>query len=128
MGVRIVKTVAERDHRARIVIQDDGCEAAECRHRIVGRQQHAAHGKTRALFEMQVGDDEQPLLFPEQRAGEIGEKFDRANTHGLPQPDVVDGQHAQEMIRIGDVLAVVDHAAMIRKSLLSDRMGTVSVR
>ncbi|WP_271571656.1 LysR family transcriptional regulator [Bradyrhizobium sp. CCBAU 11386] len=45
---------------------------AERRDGIVGRQQHAAGREARALFQMQVGDDEQALLFPEQGAGEIG--------------------------------------------------------
>ena len=44
------------------------------RHRVIGRQQHAARGKAGAFFQMQVGDDEQALLFPEQRAGEIGDE------------------------------------------------------
>ena len=74
MGVAIVKTVAERDHHARIVPRDHGGEPAERRHGVVGRQQHAARGEAGALFQMQVGDDEQALLLPEQRAGEIGER------------------------------------------------------
>ena len=78
MRVAVMKTVAERDHHARVVPCDHGGEAAKRRHRIIGRQQHAARGKTGALFQMQVGDDEQALLFPEQRAGEIGEKSRRA--------------------------------------------------
>ena len=38
--------------------------------RVIGRQQHAARGEAGSLFQMQVGDDEQALLLPEQRAGE----------------------------------------------------------
>ena len=76
MRVAIVKTVAERDHHARIVPRDDGRKPAQRRHGIVRRQQHAARGEARTLFQMQVGDDEQALLFPEQRAGEIGEQRD----------------------------------------------------
>ena len=72
--VAVVKTVAERDHHARIVPRDHRGEAAERRRGVVGRQQHAARGEARAFFQMQVGDDEQALLFPEQRAGEIGEQ------------------------------------------------------
>ncbi len=71
--VAVMKAVAERNHHARIMPRDHGGEAAECRHRIVGRQQHAAGGKTGALFQMQIGDDEQALFFPEQCAGEIGD-------------------------------------------------------
>ena len=69
-----MKAVAERDHHGRVVPRDDGREAAKRRHGIVRRQQHAAGGEAGALFQMQVGDDEQALLFPEQRAGEIGDK------------------------------------------------------
>ena len=74
MRVAIVETVAERDHHARVVPRDHGGKPAERRHGIVGRQQHAARGKAGTLFQMQVGDNEQALLFPEQRAGEIGEQ------------------------------------------------------
>ena len=76
MGVAVVKTVAERNHHARIVPRDHRRKPAERRHRIVGRQQHAARRKARALFQMQVGDHQQALLFPEQRAGEIGDQGD----------------------------------------------------
>ena len=82
MGVAVMKTVAERDHHARIVPRDHGAETPERRHRIVGRQQHAARGKTRAFFQMQVGDDEQALFFPEQRAGEIGDQRDARDIDG----------------------------------------------
>ena len=79
MGVAIVKTVAERDHHARIVPGDHGGEAAQCRHGIVRRQQHAARGEAGTFFQMQVGDHEQALLFPEQRAGEIGDQRHTCN-------------------------------------------------
>ena len=82
MGVAVVKTVAERDHHARIMPRDHGGEAAERRHRVIGRQQHAARGKARAFFQMQVGDDQQALLFPEQRAGEIGDQSDAGDIDG----------------------------------------------
>ena len=74
MRIAVMKTVAERDHHARIVPRDHGRQPAQRRHGVVGRQQHAARGKARALLQMQVGDDEQALLLPEQRAGEIGER------------------------------------------------------
>ena len=74
MRVAIVKTVAERNHHARVVPRDDGGETAQRRHRIIGWQQHAALGEAGALFQVQVGDDEQALLLPEQRAGKIGEE------------------------------------------------------
>ena len=76
MGGAVVKAVAERDHHARVVPRDDGSEAAERRHGIVRRQQHAAACEAGTFFQMQVGDHQQALLFPEQRAGEIGDEFD----------------------------------------------------
>ena len=82
MGVAVMKTVAERDHHARVVAGNDGGKPAQRRHRIVWRQQHAARGKAGTLFQMQVGDDEQALLFPEQRAGEIGEQRHIGNRNG----------------------------------------------
>ena len=85
MGVAVMKTVAERDHHARVVPRDHGGEPAERRRRIVGRQQHAARGKAGAFFQMQVGDDEQALLFPEQRAGEIGDEASHRRHRSLPK-------------------------------------------
>ena len=74
MRVAVMKTVAERDHHARVVPRDHGGQPAQRRYGVIGRQQHAARGKAGTLFQMQVGDDQQALLLPEQRAGEIGEK------------------------------------------------------
>ena len=62
--------------------RDDGGETAERRHGVIGRQQHAARRKTGTLFQVQVGDDEQALLLPEQRAGEIGEKRNACHFEG----------------------------------------------
>ena len=87
MGVAIVKTVAERDHHARVVAGNDGGKPAQRCHGIVRRQQHAARGKAGTLFQMQVGNHEQTLLFPEQRAGEIGEQGDVGDDDALfPSP------------------------------------------
>ena len=74
MRVAVVKAVAERNHHARVVPRDHGGQPAQRRNRVVGRQQHAARGEAGAFFQMQVGDDQQALLLPEQRAGEIGEE------------------------------------------------------
>ena len=74
MRVAIVKTVAERNHHARIVPRDHGGETAQRRDGVVRRQQHAARGEAGAFFQMQIGDDEQALLLPEQRAGEVGDE------------------------------------------------------
>jgi hypothetical protein len=79
MRVAVVKTVAERNHHARVVPRDHGGETAERRHRVIGWQQHAARGEAGTLFQMQVGDDEQALLLPEQRAGEVGDERDVSN-------------------------------------------------
>ena len=79
MRVTVMKTVAERDHHARVVARDHGGEAAQRRHGIVRRQQHAARGKAGTFFQMQVGDDQQALLLPEQRSGEIGEQSNPGN-------------------------------------------------
>ena len=76
MRLTIVKAVAERDHHARIMPRDHGGEPAQRRHGVIGRQQHAARGKARTFFQMQIGDDEQALLVPEQRAGDVGDKGD----------------------------------------------------
>jgi hypothetical protein len=74
VGSAVVKTVAECDHHARIVPRNDGGEAAERRHRVIGWQQHAARGEAGTFFQMQVGNDEQALLLPEQCAGKIGDE------------------------------------------------------
>ena len=76
MRVAIVKTVAERDHGFRIEARDHRAEPAQRSDGVVRRQQHAAHREARAFFQMQIGDDEQPLVFPVQRAGEIGDERD----------------------------------------------------
>ncbi|MGY4301164.1 hypothetical protein ACVWXN_009259 [Bradyrhizobium sp. i1.4.4] len=75
----VVKTVAERDDRSGIMAGDDGSETAQRCQRIVRRQQHTARGEARPFFQMQIGDDEQALLFPEQRAGEIGVERDASH-------------------------------------------------
>ena len=106
MGGAVMKTVAERDHHARVVPRDDSREATECRHRIVRRQQHAARRETGAFFQMQIRDHEQALLFPEQGAGEIGDQghardiqrrssngIDCSSRHGFTKKKDVDARH-----------------------------------
>ena len=58
MGVTVVKTVAERDHHARIVTRDHSREPAERSYRVIGRQQDAAGGEARAFFQVQIGDEQ----------------------------------------------------------------------
>ena len=67
-----METVAERDDRFRIMAGDDSSEPTQRGQRIIGRQQHAARGEAGTLFEMEVGDNQQALLFSVQRAGEVG--------------------------------------------------------
>ena len=62
------------DQQARIVTPDHGREAPQRRGGVVGRQQHAALRKTGTFLQMQVGDDEQPLFFPDagKKDSEVG--------------------------------------------------------
>jgi len=92
MRVAIVKTVAQGDHRLRIMPRDHGAEAAEGGDGVIGRQQHAAHGVARAFFQMQVGDDQQPLLFPIKRARQIRRQRDAGDGDGTR----VDGERVGE--------------------------------
>ena len=70
----VVEIVAERDHDAGGIARDDRAESFQRRRGIIGRHQHAAHGKGRAFFEMQVGDDERAFVGPVERAGEVGDE------------------------------------------------------
>ncbi len=72
----VVETVAQGDDATRRIMRNQTREPRECRGGVIGRQQHAARGKARAFFEMQVGDRQQPLLRPVQRAVGIGEESD----------------------------------------------------
>ena len=70
-ALAVVKAVAEADDDRRIVLGDHRSELRQCRRRIVGRDQHAAAGEGRTLFQMQVGDHQQPRRGEEQRAAAI---------------------------------------------------------
>ena len=85
MGGAVMKAVAERDHHARVVARNHAGEAPQGRRGVIGWQQHTAGGKARTFFQMQVGDDEQPLRFPKQRAGKIGHQRDAGDV----EPGVV---------------------------------------
>jgi hypothetical protein len=74
MRAAIMKTVAERDHDPRIMPHDHGRQTSQRGGGIVGRQQDATGGEAGTLLQMQIRNHEQPLLFPEQRAGKIGGK------------------------------------------------------
>ena len=94
MSLAVMKAVAQRNHHFRIMAGDGSSEAAQRGDRVIGWQQHAARGKTRSLLQMQVGDDEQALLFPEQRAGEVGHHGDACDRErpGLSLPSPLRGR------------------------------------
>ena len=109
MCVAVVKAVAERDHRARIVPRDHRGEPRQRRSGVERRQQHAAPGVARTLFEMQVGDDN--LCRLAARSGsvfaghlEAGKRL--AHRHQLDAVDVqVRGLAGDPENRLGDVLS-----------------------
>src|ERR1700674_4049430 len=68
----VMEAVAERDQRLRGKARDHVGKAQERRRSVVGRQQLAARCKARALLEVQIGDDEDFLFRPVERAGGIG--------------------------------------------------------
>ena len=69
-----MKAVAQRDHRLWRVASNDDSKPRQRRRGVVGGQQHAARRKAGAFFQMQVGDHQQALRFPEQRAGQVGDE------------------------------------------------------
>ena len=50
---------------------------------VIRRQQHAARGKARAFLQMQVGDNEQTMFRPLQRACRIGKERSRTDRNGM---------------------------------------------
>jgi hypothetical protein len=90
MRLRIMKAVAERDDPAWLVARDDGSQSRQRRRRVVRRQQDAAGGEAGAFFQMQVGDDQQPFVVPEQHARCVGGKLHACDIeHGNGEPIVV---------------------------------------
>ena len=74
-GGAVVEAVAEADDGGRRERGDLGGEAVEGLGGLVGRQQRAAAaGEALGLAEVQVGDAEQPLLRPPERAGGAGDE------------------------------------------------------
>ena len=69
-----MEAIAERDQNLRPVTLKQRGKCAERRRGVVGRQQHAARRIARAFFEMQIGNDQQALLRPVQRARRIGDQ------------------------------------------------------
>ena len=101
MRAAVVKTVAERDHAARVVPRDHGREAA----RLPGyrtAEQHTTRRIAGAFFQMQVGDHQQALLFPEQRAGEIGDQCDSGDDQRRAS-DIHSGARGRSSSRISPV-------------------------
>ncbi len=56
------KLVAKRDHAAGIVTRNRRAKAAECRDRVIGRQQLAAQRIAGALFKVEIRDHQQALV------------------------------------------------------------------
>ena len=81
MCLAVMKAVAERDHSAGIVVRDHGGKPLQGRNRVERRQEGAARGEARPLFQMQVGDDEQALRVPHQRTGEIDPQRGPGDVH-----------------------------------------------
>ena len=79
----VMEGIAERGDRPRPVAQDEKPQSRERRRRIIGRQQHAPRCIGRTLFEMQIGDDQEPVGLTEQRAGGIG---DENGAGDFPEP------------------------------------------
>ena len=68
----VMEAVAERDHASRRITHDQPREPGERRRGVIGRQQRAAPRKAGSFFQVQVGDDEQALVRPIQRAEAVG--------------------------------------------------------
>ena len=74
-GGAVVEAVAEADDPGGRERGDLGREAVERLGRLVGRQQRpAAAGQALGLAEVEVGDAEQPLVRPPERAGGAGRR------------------------------------------------------
>jgi hypothetical protein len=76
----IVEAVAQCDHEPWRIAFDQARHSRQCRRCIVGRQQHAACGKRRAFFKMQIGDDQELFVGPIDCSRSIGEKSDVGNS------------------------------------------------
>ena len=90
-GLLVVQAVAERYHGRGLVAVDDLGEALQRLARVVGRQKLAAGGKGRALFEVQVGDDQRVLARPIERARHVGPEHLPADRDGLVL-EIVEGE------------------------------------
>ena len=87
-GLAVMEAVPQADDGLGIVALDGRRQPRQRRRRVVGRQQAAAGGEARPLFEMKVGDRQEAARRPEQRPGQVGAKIgaveadgDRRGTH-----------------------------------------------
>src|SRR3954453_14015729 len=67
-ALAVMKAVAERYHQTWSKACNYECYSRQGRCGIIRRQQHATHGKAGTFLQMQIGDDENTLLGPIQRA------------------------------------------------------------
>jgi hypothetical protein len=98
MCIAVVKAVAERDHGARIVSRDHRAQLRKRRGGIERRQQHAALREAGTFFQMQVRDNEKALVFPEQRAGQIGNKDNACDGDGWNSICRLRGSHLASIL------------------------------
>src|SRR5689334_5132386 len=64
-----VEAVAERDHPPRPDRIDDLLQPLQRGARVIGRKEHAESGISRALLQMEVGDEKRILALPIERPG-----------------------------------------------------------
>ena len=84
----VVEAVAERDDATRIVVADQPPQPFEGVVGIIGRQHRAADGEARALFQVKVGDGQQPFVRPIERARELGDEAGAGEVDRLAVPDM----------------------------------------
>ena len=95
--IAIVQAVAERDDRFGLIVIDERRELVQRFARVIGRQHLPARRKGRALFEMQVGDDQSIFAGPVERAELVRDERLAANRERLVgkilEPDAFRFQH-----------------------------------
>src|SRR5690242_11914886 len=79
-----MEAVAQSDDATRRIMRDEARKPRQRRSGVIRRQQHAARGKARAFFQMQIGNDEQTQFRPIQHAFRIGEE-----RSGIDRDDMV---------------------------------------
>src|SRR6478609_2480946 len=71
----VMKAVAERHDAAWRVVRNQMRQPRECCRGIVRRKQLPTRGKTRTFLQMQIGDGQQPMLRPIERAARVDEQW-----------------------------------------------------